>query len=125
MSTDQNKSASRFGPVKFAADTVSTVRRVAVTATAGDFALPAGWPGQWITMRAVGADVYFFFADSAAETVDSTKVAESHAQLGYPVLAGEEKDYLVPKGASHLSWDATAAGQLYLHLSSGVKKGDG
>ncbi len=117
--SDQTKAANRDAPYKFAADTNSSVRRIATDATGGDFALPSGWAGQWVTMKQVSGNVRFAFTDGTAETIDYAEANSADPQLGWHLGAGESEDWLIPADATHLTWDGSGAGELLLCLTSG------
>lgn len=116
MGNPEIKAGRRTGPWYKDGDTNTSVRYVTVSTTHGQYAVPADWRGQYATLQAEGADVYFFFSDDPDAEVSSS--ATSGATLGWKIANGEKEDWYIPTRTSTLIHEGSASGVLRMVLSS-------
>ena len=80
--------------------TVSNVLRFTLdTAARGDL-MPTDWCGAFVTVKAVGADCYWYFSDQNTTLPDASQAAANGGgadnNLGWLLRDGEVMDCLVP-----------------------------
>lgn len=109
----------------------STVRRYTLDTAARSDLVPDAWLGQYVTMKAIGADCYWFFSSDDSALPDSTVAAANDGNpdptLGWLLRNGEVMDVLVPKSADpgslkpmYFARDGSANGaSVWMRLSSG------
>ena len=72
----------------------------AATGTSAAVAIPTGWAGAYVTLKAEGGDVVFRPGDSSVQ-VDP---ADSDAtKIGWKLDADESQDFRIPPGSTHLA----------------------
>lgn len=102
----------------------TNVRTVAVTTAASSFEIPEDWWGCYITLKMLGADVYYFFSEQTAVLPDSSKTG-ADPQLGWRLRDGEVEEEVVPsptpgsnpRGPIYLCFDGSGTGVLWLRKS--------
>jgi hypothetical protein len=99
MSVVLNKAAEVIAPYSDGV-AASNVRSFTAPNTVKCNAVPAHWQGQYVTMLARGADVFFFFSFQSAVGPDGTLPPADDGgadpQLGAELLNGQAADMLIP-----------------------------
>ncbi len=105
------------------------VYRIAVTATAGNFAIPSGWKGNFVRVSASGTAVQVAVArTTAAPTLVWNQVSApgtGSTAAGANIADGASRDGLVPKDATFFCWVANGAGFLELYCSEALNQAVG
>ena len=90
--------------------TVSNVLRFTLDLAARGDLMPTGWSGAYVTVKAIGADCYWYFSDQNSTLPDAASPAGNDGaadnNLGWLLRDGEVMDVIVPplvKGASDAS----------------------
>jgi hypothetical protein len=81
--------------------TVSNVLRFTLDLAARGDLMPNDWCGGYITMKAIGADCYFYFSNQNTTLPDSAQAAANNGgadnNLGWLLRDGEVMDVIVPQ----------------------------
>jgi len=79
----------------------STVRRYTLDLAARSDAVPVAWQGQYVTIKAIGADCYWFFSHVSTALPDASTAkgndGNPSAAMGWLLRDGEVMDVLVPR----------------------------
>lgn len=102
--------------------TNSNVDYIVVSTTAAAYTVPTDWYGCLVTLKAIGADVYWFFSEQSSVKPDASKTARD-PQLGWRLRDGEVSTEKVPRPTSanaviYLLHDGSGAGVLWIRKSS-------
>jgi len=110
----------------------STVRRYTLDLAARSDAVPAAWQGQYVTLKAIGADCYWFFSHVSTALPEAAEAAANNGNpdpaLGWLLRDGEVMDVLVPMAprvpgtndAIYFARDGSDNGaSVWMRLSSG------
>jgi len=127
--TDVEKNAARnLGPTKNLTGN-SPILKITTAATHVAKALPDTWQGRFVKLRAIGADVdYYFSPDASASVVfDEAATAGGTASVtrGRKLIATETEHVIVPKYAAsdsarqtiYIVMEAAGAGSMEISLA--------
>ncbi len=133
MSAELNKAAMVVSPLGDGTNN-SNVMAIGVSTTAGAAEMPSDWHDAHVTLKMIGADVYWFFQESATAPTGSAlpdssvgssapATGERDPQMGWPLRDGEVSPERVPvleviTNKVYLCHDGSGDGILWLHKSS-------
>jgi hypothetical protein len=109
----------------------SSVLAITISTTANAAQIPDEWQGCHVTLKMIGADVYWFFredttAPSGAELPDASVTGSATGnrdpQMGWPTRDGEVDPEKVPRAAAgshvYLCYDGSGSGTLWVKVTS-------
>lgn len=106
----------------------TTVARYTLELASASNAVPIGWQGQWVRIRPVGGDMYYFFSKTAGATAANPAAAADGgfgATRGEYVPSGERIEVLVPYAKDgdavyFVRLGGTASTSVYMTKASGL-----
>lgn len=129
----EHQAANLISPQRVGSSTTLLPMVIAVTTTAAAAQLPDEWQGCHVTLKMIGADVYWYFVEATAAPTgaslpDSSQGASAdadgyqNAQLGWRTRDGEVDPEKVPRAAAgshiYLCHDGSGAGTLWVKVTS-------
>lgn len=132
MGSQLNKSEYVTAPYKKGNDTTpSNVLAFTLSTTARGDLMPTAFCGEFVTIKAIGADCYWYFSDQNTVLPDSSQAAADNGgaddQLGYRLRDGEVMSVAVPPivpGATdaankvYFCRDGSGTGVVWMYRSS-------